>query len=243
MASNACCAAGAPVRHDYEPTGAITEVDGVKYYFVGSGAAGVVIVTDIFGFDYKQVFQVADRFAAAGFNVAVPDMFYGKPWSMDRMPPKPEDNLPGWFATDASYAKVGPIVASSVELLKGKGAAKFGCIGFCWGVSIAMAAAAGGTFSAVGGAHPSLFGKDAELASTLPCPVILLPAKGDADVAKVKGVMDATPYGPKCVYQRFDDQVHGFVAARGDWDKPEVAAAATQAINLMTDFLRANVLL
>ena len=59
MASDACCAAGAPVRHDYEPIGAITEEGGVKYYLVGSGPAGVVLVTDIFGFEYKQVCAAA----------------------------------------------------------------------------------------------------------------------------------------------------------------------------------------
>ena len=37
--------------------------------------------------------------------------------------------------------------------------------------------------------------------------LLLLRCTGDPDVAKVKDVMDATPYGPKCVYQRFDDQV------------------------------------
>ncbi len=42
----------------------------------------------------------------------------------------------------------------------------------------------------------------------------------------------------KCVYQRFDDQTHGFVAARGDWTKPEVAAAAGKAIGIMADFLK-----
>lgn len=44
----------------------------------------------------------------------------------------------------------------------------------------------------------------------------------------------------RCVYQRFDDQTHGFCAARGDWSQPSVAAAATKAIGILTDFFKAN---
>ena len=47
-------------------------------------------------------------------------------------------------------------------------------------------------------------------------------------------------FGPRCVYKRFDDQTHGFCAARGDWSQPEVAAAATEAIGIIADFLNAN---
>lgn len=41
-------------------------------------------------------------------------------------------------------------------------------------------------------------------------------------------------------FVRFDDQEHGFVAARGDWSQPKVAEAATKAIGLLTDFFKAN---
>lgn len=35
-------------------------------------------------------------------------------------------------------------------------------------------------------------------------------------------------------------QVHGFMAARGQWDKPENAAAADKGLKLMADFLNAS---
>ena len=55
-------------------------------------------------------------------------------------------------------------------------------------------------------------------------------------------VLDENPQiASKCVYQRFDEQEHGFMAARGDWSKPEVAGAATQGIQLLTNFF-SNVL-
>jgi protein XRP2 len=44
-----------------------------------------------------QFMQVADKLAAAGFLVVAPDVFRGKPWSMDKFPPKPEDNFMPWL--------------------------------------------------------------------------------------------------------------------------------------------------
>ncbi|PNW72163.1 hypothetical protein CHLRE_16g679800v5 [Chlamydomonas reinhardtii] len=237
--SEACTAAGAPVVSDYEPKGTFTKAGSTDVYHSGSGALGVVIVPDIFGFGHKQVFQVADRFADAGFNVCAIDPFHGKPWTKDRFPPKPEHDFMGWLSREASWDKLKPQIDAAVAKLKEGGASKFGCIGFCWGVSIAMQAGQDGhTFSGVGGAHPALFGHDADFAEKVQCPVVLLPAQGDADTGPVQKVLDKRPYGSKCVYQRFDDQTHGFVAARGDWTKPEVAAAAGKAIGIMTDFLK-----
>ncbi|KXZ55628.1 hypothetical protein GPECTOR_2g1178 [Gonium pectorale] len=132
-------------------------------------------------------------------------------------------------------------VAAAVEALRADGANKLGCLGFCWAVGVALRAGQdASTFSAVGGAHPALFGHDKELAQKLAVPVVLLPAKGDAPLEPIQHILDKKPFGSKCVYQRFDDQIHGFVAARGDWSQPDVAAAAGRAIEIMTHFLEKN---
>ncbi|PNW72164.1 hypothetical protein CHLRE_16g679750v5 [Chlamydomonas reinhardtii] len=236
--SEACAAAGAPVVSTYEPKGTFERAGSTEIYHSGSGALGLVMVPDVFGFAHKQVFQVADRFADAGFNVCVMDPFHGNPWPMDKFPPKPEHDFQGWLTREAGWGKMRPHVHDVVAKLKEGGASKFGCIGFCWGVSIAMQAGQETTFSGVGGAHPALFGHDLDYTEKVQCPVVLLPAQGDADTAPIKKILDRRPYGSKCVYQRFDDQTHGFVAARGDWTKPEVAAAAGKAIGIMADFLK-----
>jgi dienelactone hydrolase len=49
---------------------------------------------------------VADRLSQAGFMVAVPDVFHGKPWPMSRFPPKPADNLRGWMEEAGNFEKV-----------------------------------------------------------------------------------------------------------------------------------------
>ncbi|GLC70592.1 hypothetical protein PLESTF_001012100 [Pleodorina starrii] len=209
----------------------------MKAYFaakaVGGGRSSGAAVARV------NVFQVCDRFAEAGLNVCAIDPFHGKPWTLEKFPPKPEDDFMGWLGRVGSWGALEPSIKAAAELLKSEGATKLGCIGFCWGVSIALHAGQdASTFSACGGAHPALFGKDAELADKVACPVILLPAKGDAPTDVFQKKLESRPYGSKCVYQRFDDQTHGFVAARGDWSKPEVAEAAGKAIHLMTHFLK-----
>jgi hypothetical protein len=43
------------MAHKYTPKGTFTAIDDMNLYTSGSGEKGVVIVYDIFGFDYKQV--------------------------------------------------------------------------------------------------------------------------------------------------------------------------------------------
>ena len=176
-----------------------------------------------------------------------------------------EHDFMGWLSREASWDKLKPQIDAAVAKLKEGGASKFGCIGFCWGVSIAMQAGQvgvmrvkatcmgesrrqgemcaraaarhamslccfkalsnqhactklcrwslpeslrllsnavapllpppltllanrrrictaplaqdGHTFSGVGGAHPALFGHDADFAEKVQCPVVLLPAQ------------------------------------------------------------------
>lgn len=57
--------------------------------------------------------------------------------------------------------------------------------------------------------HPSFMGEEKALAEACVMPVCVLPANGDP-MDDVKAVMDTKPLGPKCIYQRFDDQTHGF---------------------------------
>ncbi|KAG2501606.1 hypothetical protein HYH03_000111 [Edaphochlamys debaryana] len=247
MASEACCSAGSPVKHEYTPLGQFSTLKVASHadlpiYRSGSGKLGIVLVTDIFGFGSKQVFQVSDRIASEGFSVIAIDTFRGKPWTFDKFPPKPEHNFMDWITKEGSWAKLQPDVMAAAEKLKSEGISKLGCVGFCWSTTIALTAGQHPeVFSAVGGAHPALFGKEKELAEKVQVPVILLPAQGDASTDPIKAVLDKRPYGKLCVYQRFDDQIHGFVAARGDWTKPEVAAAAGQAIKLFTDFFKKTV--
>eukprot|EP00798_Chlamydomonas_sp_ICE-L_P008678 gene8678-34124_t len=260
----ACCPAdaGPPIVHDYTPVGKRETIGDVPVYIAGdmSSPKCIIAIPDIFGFDYTQVFQVADMLAAtSGTSVIVIDPFRGDTWKDHTF--SNMDELNAFFAkftwekvtvdvkevikhakskVNAFFAKfcwekVSVEVKAVIEHAKSKGATTFASVGFCWGVYIAFKMAIEGMVIASGGAHPSFLGQEVELAKAMEKPVCLIPAKGDAMEA-VKEIMDEKPVASKCVYKRMDDQTHGFCAARADWTKPEIATASGGSFQITTIF-------
>ncbi|WIA14248.1 hypothetical protein OEZ85_002784 [Tetradesmus obliquus] len=235
-----CCAAGAPVSVDYTPVGSFEEVGGVPAYITGSGSKGIIAVYDIFGFKYPQFQQVCDRLAAAGYVVAAPDIFRGQPWTLDKFPPKPEDNLMGWIQGYGWEAVVKKDVYALVEGLKARGVTRFASLGCCWGASMAIQALHDGeTFSAAAMLHPSLFGQDKALCSAAKGPVACISTPGDP-YESVQEVFSSTEWGPRCVYRRYDNMIHGFCGARGKFEEPDVVKAVGEVLTLLAEFFKAN---
>jgi hypothetical protein len=91
------------------------------------------------------------------------------------------------------------------------------------------------SYSACACCHPAFFGKEKELAKAAIAPVCILPAKGDP-MEDAKAILDEKPFADKCFFLRFDDHEHGFMAARGDYSKPEIAAAAGKGLEILANF-------
>jgi protein XRP2 len=132
-------------------------------------------------------------------------------------------------------------VAAVVDHLRTLGITKFASLGFCWGCDMAIRMAAEpGSFSAAGFCHPSWFGKEKERAADVKVPICCCSAAGDP-LEAVQEVLEKTEVGSKCVYRRFGDMTHGYCAARGDFSKPEVAAAVGETLKILTEFFNTNV--
>lgn len=71
-----------------------------------------------------------------------------------------------------------------------------------------------------------------EMAKKVQCPMVMCPAKGDVDCEPLLAELKKHPWGDKCTHKRFDDQIHGFCAARGDWSDPQVCAAVEEVLSL-----------
>ncbi|KAM0000790.1 putative dienelactone hydrolase, alpha/Beta hydrolase [Helianthus debilis subsp. tardiflorus] len=77
------------------------------------------------GYEAPKLRQIAEKVAAAGFYVVVPDFFYGDPYLHDmEIPSWLPNHLPAKGCEDARR-----VVAD----LKTKGALAVGVAGFCWG--------------------------------------------------------------------------------------------------------------
>lgn len=198
----------------------------------GDGAPGLVVIQEIFGVNH-HIRATADRFAAEGFSVIAPALF-------DRVEPGIEL---GYGAEDiergrALRAKVATgdalrDVAAAVAELR-KGGLNVGVVGYCWGGSLAWAAATrlDGVSAAVG----YYGGEVAKMADEQPrCPVMLHFGEQDHAIpmSDVRTIRREHPETPVHTYPAG----HGFSCdERGSFHPESHALALSRTL----PFLRKN---
>lgn len=234
--SQACCNTPAVVSKGYTPKGSYITVDGMKTYATGpkDGKHALLVVYDIFGLGFEQTLQGADILANSdktrSYEVFVPDFFDGKPADISWYPPDtPEkgEKLGAFFETTAAPPKTIPRVAKCVEELQKANPRiqSWGIIGFCWGGKIVnLTSTAGTPFKAAVAAHPAMV--DPADAPNVSIPILVIPSKDEDQEAVEKYAQ-----GLKVPHQVewYHDQVHGFMAARGDLSDEKVKAAYEKA--------------
>ncbi|KAF1852091.1 uncharacterized protein K460DRAFT_269278 [Cucurbitaria berberidis CBS 394.84] len=239
--SQACCNTPAVVSKGYSPKGDYIEVDGLKTYVTGPKDAkqGILVVYDIFGF-FNQTLQGADILAYTDkehpYQVFIPDFFEGKPADISWYPPDKEEKgqkLGEFFNTLAAPPKTLPRIPKIVEELgKSKGIEKWAILGYCWGGKIVNLSSQEGTkFKVAAACHPAMIAKDDAPGVTIP--YIMLPSGEES-----KDEVEQWEKGLKVphVIEWFPDQVHGFMAARGDLEQEKVKKEYERGYKLVLDF-------
>ena len=108
------------------------KVDGYLAEAKAAGAPGLVVIQEWWGLN-DQIRGVADRFAAAGYNALVPDLYRGK----STVEAAEAEHL----MTNLDFGDAaGQDVRGAVKHLKGSGAAKVGVTGFCMGGALTLLA-------------------------------------------------------------------------------------------------------
>ncbi|KAJ2358304.1 hypothetical protein IWW50_001367 [Coemansia erecta] len=232
---SACCNT-APVQAEYTATGETTEQNGFKYYTVGDKGAsqGVVFCYDIFGF-HPHAYQIADKISQAGLRVIVPDFLEGNPLTMAALS---DPAVFGDFkARRATWEYNREMFKAAVSVLQNEGAANIGAVGFCWGAKLAICALGEDCgIKSVSLVHPSMMElKDFEQAQG---PVLLLTSKDDPELNDEFALVKAKPFGKLSYQERFNDRIHGFCAARGDFADPEVARDVNRVVQLTAGFFK-----
>jgi len=238
--SKACCNTPAVVAKGYQPKGDYIQVDGLKTYTTGPKDAkqGILVVYDIFGF-FNQTLQGADILAYTDdqkYQVFMPDFFEGKPADISWMPPdtkEKEQKMGEFFKTQAAPPKTLPRIPKIVDELSQKnGIEKWAIIGFCWGGKIVNLSSMEGTkFKVAAACHPAMVAGDDAPGITIP--YIMLPS-GDESKDDVKKWQDGikVPH----VVEWFPDQIHGWMAARGDLEQDNVKSSYEKGYKMVLDF-------
>ncbi|XP_048129678.1 endo-1,3;1,4-beta-D-glucanase-like [Rhodamnia argentea] len=156
MSGPQCCE-NPPALNPASGQGHVEELGGLKSYVSGSSASNlaIVLVCDVFGYEAPNLRKLADKVAATGFYVVVPDFLGGDPY----VPENAERPIMEWIkdhGTDKGYEDAKRII----EAVKGKGASAIGAAGFCWGAKVVVQLAKTGAIDAAVLLHPSLVSVD-----------------------------------------------------------------------------------
>lgn len=133
-------------------SGCVQQIGGIKSYVSGSSDSSnaIILISDIFGFEAPNLRKLADKVAAAGYYVVVPDYFHGDPYN----PSDTERPVLVWLKDhghDKGFEETKPVI----EALKQKGVSKIGAAGFCWGAKVVVKLAQGDDIQAGVFLHPS----------------------------------------------------------------------------------------
>nr|GMD66825.1 endo-1,3;1,4-beta-D-glucanase-like isoform X2 [Ipomoea batatas] len=113
----------------------------------------ILLVSDIFGYESPNLRKIADKVAANGYYVVVPDFLYGDPYVPDSKP------IGDWIqghGTDKGFEDAKSVIAA----LKSKGISLIGAAGYCWGAKVVVQLAQSGYIQAGVLLHPSFVNVD-----------------------------------------------------------------------------------
>ncbi|KAK4441697.1 1,4-beta-D-glucanase [Sesamum alatum] len=156
MSGPQCCE-NPPTLSPSGGVGSVVEVGGLKAYVSGPSDSklAVLLAADVFGYEAPNLRKLADKVAAAGFYVVVPDFFCGDPYDPDNAA-RP---LPVW-KSQHEPAKACEDAKPVVEALKSKGISAIGAAGFCYGAKVVVELAKSGLIQAGVLLHPSFVTED-----------------------------------------------------------------------------------
>ncbi|GKV19520.1 hypothetical protein SLEP1_g29766 [Rubroshorea leprosula] len=152
MSGSQCCE-NPPTLNPSSGGGHVEEIGGLKTYVTGSphSKTAILLVSDVYGYEAPNLRKLADKVAAAGFHVLVPDFFYGDPF----VPDNSDRPIMVWIkdhGADKGFEDAKPVI----DALKSKGITAIGAAGFCWGAKVVVQLAISGLIQAAVLLHPSL---------------------------------------------------------------------------------------
>ncbi|XP_059311902.1 endo-1,3;1,4-beta-D-glucanase-like [Lycium ferocissimum] len=122
------CIKNPPTLNSTCGAGNLQDIGGLSSYVTGSvdSKLAILLISDVFGYEAPNLRKLADKVAAAGYLVVVPDFFYGEPLDREK------HDIQTWLK-DHGTDKGCEDGKAVVEHLKSNGVSAIGAAGFCWG--------------------------------------------------------------------------------------------------------------
>lgn len=200
-----------------------------------NNGTGILLLSDIFGFEDSSTRDFAYRVACNGYNVLVPDLFRGDPWAKN----KPKALFEDWLAKHTPERISTDLTTSTRWLMDEFVAAgisqRLGIIGFCFGggqVIDVLARDHGVCF----GTGVSFYGTriDPSVAANVKAPVLFIAGDNDplCPVSALEGIKKKVDNGSRVLI--FRGRGHGFGHRP---ESPEEDEDAEQAFLVMRNWL------
>ncbi|CAN1807357.1 unnamed protein product [Linum perenne] len=234
MSGPQCCD-NPPTLNPSSGSGHLEKLGGLDSYVTGSpdSKSAVILISDVYGFCYALCRKLADKIAAAGYFVVVPDFLYGDPY----VPDNAERGIYVWIK-DHAAAKGFEDAKPVIESLKSKGVTAIGAAGFCWGAKVVVELAKGSYINAGVLLHPSFVTVDD--IKEVKTPLAVLGAEFDnlsppALLKQFEEVLAANHEQVDGSVKIFPGVSHGWTVRYNDEEK-EVVKAADEAHNDMLEW-------
>ncbi|CAF2076484.1 hypothetical protein Bca4012_089868 [Brassica carinata] len=227
------CCENPPVLNPLSGSGHVEKLGG-DVYVSGSPDSNkcVLLVSDIYGYKAPNLRALADKVAASGFYVVVPDYFYGDPYD----PSHQDRPVPVWIKDhghDKGFEDTNPVL----EAIKNKGITAIGAAGMCWGGKVVAELSKEELIEAAVLLHPTYVTVDD--IKDVKVPIAILGAENDflTPPALVKQFEEILPSKPEVgsYVKIFPNVSHGWTT-RYDINDPEAVKAAEEAHKEMLDW-------
>lgn len=217
--------------HTGETVGTLETLHGVETYVTGkenSSSRVIVILTDVYGHNLKNVNLIADKLAKVGkYQVYIPDILKGDPYDSS----KGFEHFPVWMENH-DPAETQATVGKFLKGIHNDLSPSFvGLIGYCFGAKYAIQQITkDGPADAAAVAHPSFVTMDE--VEAIAKPILISSAETDQIYPPdLRAATEAKLAEIKARYQTdlFSGVSHGY-ACRGDMNDPLVRYAAEKTL-------------
>ncbi|XP_078148914.1 endo-1,3;1,4-beta-D-glucanase-like [Carex rostrata] len=146
-----CCENPPTLDPVYGKGHVVDDLGGLKTYITGSPESklAILLISDVFGYEAPLLRNLADKVAASGFYVVVPDFFHGDPATPEIV----QTSLNEWISKHKTEQGVEE-AKLVIETLKKKGFSAIGAAGFCWGGKVVVMLAKYDYINAAVSLHP-----------------------------------------------------------------------------------------
>lgn len=208
-------------------------------YIVGNSQNWIVLIYDIFGM-HPNKFEFADWVAKnTDLSVAVPDVRRSHNWPRDQYPPANDDIKKAfytWLDKEGSPKERGNETRATIDyVIDQLGAQSVSLVGYCWGAKVVSLVDAYRNVQSLVFVHPSFLKSEDGEKQTVP--TLMMPAMEDNLTQYMAGALRNRHGARFIISENYLGTFHGFMGARGQWNKPEERPYVEKAKSEITQFV------